>query len=137
MHCYYLQHTSQLITRSISHTILGGHSSQLHLDSTLDDVRKLHNNVLGHGTSLLAKVSLGTLGHLRVQHGGVYSKSNTSRNEEGKGKLLAAAGGGASSEGGTSSRGNNFFSLAILPSLEVADEIAHERLVTDLVVVLS
>mmetsp|Transcript_41199 Transcript_41199/g.74272 ORF Transcript_41199/g.74272 Transcript_41199/m.74272 type:complete len:227 (-) Transcript_41199:687-1367(-) len=91
---------------------------------------------LSHGTSLSAKVSLRTLGKLRVQHGSISSKSNTSKDEEGKGKLLSTTGSGASSKGGASSRDNNLSSLVVMPGLEGGDEVAHQLLVTDLVVVV-
>mmetsp|Transcript_25600 Transcript_25600/g.48802 ORF Transcript_25600/g.48802 Transcript_25600/m.48802 type:complete len:320 (+) Transcript_25600:123-1082(+) len=91
---------------------------------------------LRHGTSLSAEVSLGTLGKLGVKHGGVTGKSNTSKDEESKGKLLSSRGAGSASKGGASSRNNNFSGLVVVSSLEGADEVADKLFVADLVVVV-
>ena len=91
---------------------------------------------LSHGTSLSAQVSLGTLGQLLVQHGGVTGKSNTSKDEEGQGKLLSSRGRHTSTEGSTSSGNDNLTSLVIVSGRHRADEITDKSLVLNLVLVV-
>ena len=91
---------------------------------------------LGHGTSLSAKIGLGTLGKLGMQHGSISGKSNTSQNEEGKGELLSTSGASATTNGSASTSDHNITGQVVSSGLDGGDEVAHQFLVTSLVVVI-
>ncbi len=91
---------------------------------------------LSHGTSLSAKIGLGTLGKLGVQHGSISGKSDTSQNEEGKGKLLSTRGGRLTTNGSASTGHNNVPGQVVSSGLDGCDEVANELLVTGLVVIV-
>mmetsp|Transcript_9547 Transcript_9547/g.14052 ORF Transcript_9547/g.14052 Transcript_9547/m.14052 type:complete len:209 (+) Transcript_9547:107-733(+) len=88
---------------------------------------------LSHSTSLGGKIGLSSLGELGVKHGGVDSKSYSTNDKEGKGKLLSSRCGGSSSSVYLASSNDNLTVLAVSSRLEGGDEVAYQFLVGYLV----